>query len=316
MCTYNGAAFVAQQLQSIAAQTRLPDEVVICDDRSTDNTCAIIDALQLPFPVRLSVNETNLGSTSNFARAIGLCEGQVIALSDQDDVWLPEKMACIEQAFVKQPDLGLFASDAEIVDDQLRSCNERLWETIPFTEREQEQFQKGHAVQLLMRCNVITGATAAFNAALRDILLPIPECWVHDYWIAFVAALVAEVRLCPDPLIRYRRHGAQQIGVPSYSVWRQIKTARKQDTAYFEKLATCFGSLRERLSLFRARIRRPDFFDTIQSREEMARAQAQMRRARRISRMPYIFGQLARRRYGTYGQGLFGWKTLAADLFL
>src|ERR687894_3003245 len=94
MCTYNGARFVAEQLASVAAQTRPPDELVVCDDGSTDETCRLVEefAARAPFPVRLFVNERNLGSTRNFGRAVALCEGDLVALSDQDDVWHPEKL--------------------------------------------------------------------------------------------------------------------------------------------------------------------------------------------------------------------------------
>ena len=94
MCTYNGARFVAEQLESVAAQTRPPSELVVCDDRSTDGTARLVEqfAARAPFPVRLFVNERNLGSTANFGRAVTLAEGDLVALCDQDDVWRPEKL--------------------------------------------------------------------------------------------------------------------------------------------------------------------------------------------------------------------------------
>src|SRR5215208_90703 len=104
MCTYNGAQFVAEQLDSIAAQTRRPDELVVCDDGSDDATPEIIRefAHRASFPLRFYVNETNLGSTRNFERAISLCEGDFIALADQDDVWLPEKLERLERALADE----------------------------------------------------------------------------------------------------------------------------------------------------------------------------------------------------------------------
>src|SRR5438128_2977881 len=94
MCTYNGEQFLRDQLASIAVQTRPPDELVVCDDHSADATCEIVArfAASSPFPVRLHVNEQNLGSTKNFEHAIRLCEGDIIALSAQYDDWLPEKL--------------------------------------------------------------------------------------------------------------------------------------------------------------------------------------------------------------------------------
>src|SRR5687767_9778204 len=122
MCTYNGGRFVAEQLASLSAQTRLPDELVVCDDGSTDSTVDVINefAVSAPFPVRAHVNETNLGSTKNYEKAIRFCAGDLIALADQDDVWLPAKLARIEQAFARSPGVGLVFSDAEAVDEGLQ----------------------------------------------------------------------------------------------------------------------------------------------------------------------------------------------------
>ena len=90
MCTYNGSRHLSEQLESIGTQTRLPDELVICDDCSSDDTIRIIErfSASAPFAVRLEINTQNLGSTKNFEKAIRLCQGDLIALADQDDVWL------------------------------------------------------------------------------------------------------------------------------------------------------------------------------------------------------------------------------------
>src|SRR5688500_9098173 len=89
MCTYNGAQFLRTQLESIIAQSRAPDEIVVCDDCSTDETRALLKqfAAESLVPVSLHFNEQNLGSVRNFEQAIRMCNGNVIALSDQDDVW-------------------------------------------------------------------------------------------------------------------------------------------------------------------------------------------------------------------------------------
>src|SRR5437879_6214343 len=121
MCTYNGARFLKEQLDSIASQTCSPDEVIVCDDHSSDGTVQVIErfASGAPFPVKLQVNETNLGSTKNFEKAIGLCQGEVIALADQDDVWSSIKLERLIAAFESDPNLGLVFSDAQLVDECL-----------------------------------------------------------------------------------------------------------------------------------------------------------------------------------------------------
>ena len=127
MCTYNGARFVGEQLESIAAQTRPPDELVVCDDCSEDTTSQIVRdfATATPFPVQLVVNESIHGSTRNFEKAISLCSGDVIALSDQDDVWRNHKLATIERCFSEDARIGLVFSDAEVVDERLNTLAPR-----------------------------------------------------------------------------------------------------------------------------------------------------------------------------------------------
>src|SRR5258708_1747298 len=115
LCTYNGARFLREQLESIAAQTHIPAELVACDDASTDDSFSILEsfAKSAVFPVRLVRNEIRVGSTKNFEQAIGLCTGEIIALCDQDDVWLPEKLARIGEELARHRDAVMVFSDAE-----------------------------------------------------------------------------------------------------------------------------------------------------------------------------------------------------------
>lgn len=216
MCTYNGAQYLPEQLESIAAQTRLPDLLVICDDHSSDDTRKIIEsfAAKSPFPVSLYVNRENIGTAKNFERAIGLCGGDLIALSDQDDVWHPEKLRRLEEAFISAPHVGLIFTDAEIVDGSLRSIDSRLWELMLFSQKEQRLIERGKALELLLRQNIVTGATMAFRASFVKLISPIPPdaLLVHDIWIAWVVASIADIAFISEPLIKYRQHPKQQTG--------------------------------------------------------------------------------------------------------
>jgi glycosyltransferase involved in cell wall biosynthesis len=222
MCTYNGAQYVQEQLASIAAQTRTPDELVICDDASADNTVRVLEefAATAPFPVRLYLNEQRLGSTENFGRAIGLCTGDAIALADQDDVWLAEKLERIEACFASAPRAGLVFTDGEVVDEGLRSLERSVWQLVGFDERERKLFEEGKAFGVLLEHNVVTGAAMAFRSVFRDLVLPIPSAlvhdgWkmIHDGWIALIISAVADLAYIPAPLFKYRQHEQQQIGI-------------------------------------------------------------------------------------------------------
>lgn len=222
MCSYNGGAYLREQLESLAWQTRLPDELVVCDDGSRDGTRELLAefALTAPFPVRLYANEQNLGSTKNFEKSISLCEGDIIALADQDDVWCPEKLRRMEAAFASSPEVGLVFTDLEIVDENLRPLGYRAWQCdwVEFDKKVQKLFKKGKALDLLLTRNVVTGCAMAFRSCFRSLIAPTPEFYrglniIHDYWIALIIAAVAEVAFIDEPLVKYRRHRDQQMGL-------------------------------------------------------------------------------------------------------
>jgi glycosyltransferase involved in cell wall biosynthesis len=166
MGTYGGAAYLPAQLKSIAAQTRPPDELIVCDDGSTDDTTWIVGSFagQVSFPVRLQVNTTNIGSTKTFEKAIALGTGDLIALADQDDVWRPDKLARLEAMFAATPDVGLVFSDAELVDETLRPLGRRLWEVVGSNGAQRTLQRRDRAFSLLLPGSLVTGATMAFRA--------------------------------------------------------------------------------------------------------------------------------------------------------
>lgn len=217
LCTYNGAKFLPAQIESFLAQTRLPDELIICDDCSTDETPQIVNdfARHAPFTVTFRINEKNLGSTKNFERAIALCGGDLIFLSDQDDVWLPQKIARIEAEFDKNLQVGLVFSDAEIVDENLEPANCNLWQ-FTFSEERRKHSRNGNFFDVLLRQNVVTGATMAFRSRYRKIFMPIPDRLpnlIHDAWISLLIASEAKVIFVEEQLIKYRQHSGQQLGI-------------------------------------------------------------------------------------------------------
>lgn len=220
MCTYNGARYLPEQLASLAAQTRPPDELVVCDDCSTDGTRELLEEFkaQAAFCVRLYFNEQNLGLLQNFAKAISLCVGDVIALCDQDDVWLPEKLSRIEFEFAAAPDVGMVFSDLEVVGEDLQPLGFTSWQSgwVEFGQQEQELFKQGKALDVLLTRTIITGAGAAFRREFVELVLPFPEVsktFLHDYWIGLMIATVARLVPVSEPLVKYRVHADQQAGL-------------------------------------------------------------------------------------------------------
>lgn len=214
LCTYNGEKFLHEQLASLEAQERRPDELVVCDDRSTDKTVKLLGsfARTAPFPVRIHVNPINLGSTMNFDRAMRLCAGSLIAFCDQDDIWRSTRLAACARALQNDPALGLIFSNGELIDDAGERLPGRLWDQFTFNSAIRERIRQGDMLPLV-RYRFVTGATVMFRARLREYICPAAGEWLHDGWLAAIAACVARVGFIDEPLIAYRIHQQQQVGI-------------------------------------------------------------------------------------------------------
>lgn len=213
LCTCQGASFIDAQLESIATQSRLPDELVVVDDASDDATPALVEAFarRAPFPVHLERNATRLGVAANFTRAIGRCTGELIATCDQDDVWHPDRLARAESAF-GSPEVLVAFSDADLVDAEVNSLGRTLWHSVDFTTADRTAFARGDALAVLLGKLVVTGATMTVRAEFARAALPPAEGWIHDEWLAVMAALSGTLVPIADPLVRYRQHAGNQIG--------------------------------------------------------------------------------------------------------
>jgi hypothetical protein len=315
MCTYNGSAFVDAQLHSIARQTRKPDELIVCDDCSTDDTRARVERFSstAPFPVSLVTSDQTLGATANFNRAISLCTGTLIALADQDDVWEPNKIARLQSEFRNGADVGYVFSDAEVIDSTGALSNYRLWESIGFHRAQQQRFNRGEALPVLARENVVTGATLMFRADLKHLLLPIPLTWVHDGWAAVVLACGSRGVALPEPLVRYRTHASQLIGTSRRTLFRQLETARSMDHAYFARLVDAWTDLRQRVTGLGAVDENSQLLRTIDLKIFHATRRRDMRCGLRATRVALVVSELLAGRYGTFS---LGWKSVLQDLFL
>lgn len=229
MCTFNGEAFLDEQLESLAAQTRLPAELVVRDDGSTDATVSILErfARTAPFPVRVTRNATRLGIPDNFAAVISDARGELIALADQDDRWYPQKLERLDRALCADPAaLGAF-SDADCIGADGSPLRRELWEGAGFTARKRRRFAAGDGLAVLVQHNVVTGATLVFRSSHRPLVLPVPACAVHDQWIALLLQGVGHLVAVPEKLIGYRIHPGNTIGLGGTPIRAQL--ARSYD---------------------------------------------------------------------------------------
>ncbi|MGE5609425.1 MAG: glycosyltransferase family 2 protein [Bacillota bacterium] len=315
MTTYNGARYLQAQLDSFAAQSRRPDELVICDDRSTDDTPAIIRrfAASAPFFTRFIINDENLGIRRNFEKAITLATGNILFLSDQDDVWHPDKLARFEETFAQDPQIGLVFADAHVVDEQLHRLGYTFWQRLEFTPRQQAQFAQDRGFDILLKHCFVAGATLAFRASFKPLILPLPDTWMYDAWIAIAISAIAKSRIIPEPLNEYRQHQRQAIGGVRKSVWRRyIEAKRAVDADFFLARAAEYTTLRDRL------LRSPTYpidrriLAKIDSKLSLCQTRSRMR-SHPLLRLPLLLRELLTGRYHHYAHG---WKTALLDLFV
>lgn len=208
LCCCDGAPFIEEQLRSIAQQTLLPAEVVVVDDASEDGTPERVEALvnQLPFSLRLERNASRLGVVKNFERAIGLCRNTYCALCDQDDIWLPEKLALLAGA-IREREATRGCDTPVLVHSGYRYLLQDRREVEPPPFQQSRQARPADRLRRLVLQNFVTGCTALLNRALVTRALPIPgDAVMHDWWLALHAAAAGEIVFVPQATSLYRRH--------------------------------------------------------------------------------------------------------------
>lgn len=196
IASYNGAAFIGQQLASILCQIGSGDEVVVSDDGSTDGTPGIVRRLADP-RIRLVEGPRKGSPTLNFERALSCAKGDIIFLADQDDVWKPTKVATCLAHLRRKP---CVVSDAEMADDGLNMVRPSYFAA--------HGTRRGRLFNLFVR-NGYMGCCMAFRRSVLDAALPFPAgIPMHDIWIGNVAAFMGGVDFIAQPLVAYRCHAA------------------------------------------------------------------------------------------------------------
>lgn len=241
LCTYNGERFLKDQLDSLVNQTYQNLEIIVVDDCSTDNTVKIINdyAAKHKF-IKVFVNETNLGFTRNFEKAITLCSGEYIALCDQDDIWDTEKIKELIQHSINKV---LVYHDSMLIDEQGNSLEKRISHRF-------NMFEGGDPRPLLL-FNCISGHAMLFERKLVPEIIPIAFSGYHDWWIAYVAANIGTIGYVDKCLVSYRQHNESISDVMNLK-----KEKKKNEWELTHWLALCASFKKNKHSLFVENINR------------------------------------------------------------
>jgi glycosyltransferase involved in cell wall biosynthesis len=313
LCTCNGSRFLQEQLRTISCQTQLPDEVVVCDDVSKDDTLHILNeyAAQAGFAVRIFANPERLGPARNFEKAIAACWGDIIVLADQDDVWRPHKVSSLVGALERNPESVYAFSDGAMVDQDGRPSGQTLWESVKIRNRI-AGFSGAGQVEILLKENFIPGAALAFRSSFRTALLPLPAGWMHDYWIVLLGSVLGDGVSVDDLLFDYRRHPNQvcgleketfaelcrdSFGIRSEESWRKVDILQELlDRA--RALAPSEAKVQERVEL-------------VKEKKAHLLRRAHVRSASGLSRIAQVMAEAATGRYRRFSRS---WYSVIRDL--
>ena len=271
LCTYNGERFLSQQLESLAAQTVLPDELVICDDASSDGSIRILEvfAKNAPFIVRIFKNPKNLGYIKNFEQAIGLCSMDVIFLCDQDDYWESEKLNQVLKVFDTEEDVGMVLHGFRKID--LNGAPyieaEEKYGVNQINANQLDEVFRSNSIEvfLLPHSRAWCGCMTAFRRKFNNIIIPIFPGKGHDDWILKVIAPLSEIRFLSDPLVRYRIHAwnnnSHEIGGKNLKYFLQRFLLRMNALWRGHSKRNFYRLLIERIEQSKMRLQHPELID-------------------------------------------------------
>jgi glycosyltransferase involved in cell wall biosynthesis len=214
MAAYNGESYIEKQLRSILPQLDIEDTIIIVNDYSTDRTLEILERIG-DSRIQTIDNECNLGVIKSFEKSLSYASGDIVLLSDQDDLWMPGKVAEIVNVFKSNQDITLVASDAMLIDEVDKIIGDSFF-AITGT------FKSGWLQTLIQ--NKYLGCTLAFRQQMISYILPFPQdVPMHDIWIGIVNDLYGRSYYIDKPLIQYRRHTSNITSMKNYNIWKTLK---------------------------------------------------------------------------------------------
>ncbi|WP_259068343.1 glycosyltransferase family 2 protein [Mucilaginibacter sp. X4EP1] len=211
LCTYNGAEYLADQLDTLVNQTYKAIEIIIVDDCSTDETISVINNYASHYSqIKVFQNETNLGFTGNFEKAVKLCKGEYIALCDQDDLWDLRK---VELQVSNIKDNIFIYHDSEFIHEDGSAMGKKVSDIM--------NLYRGGEPEVFLFFNCVSGHSILMKRELLADALPLKPGYFHDWWLAYVATNVGTIDFIPQCLVKYRQHDSSDTNI--------LRQQRKQD---------------------------------------------------------------------------------------
>lgn len=252
LCSYNGARFIEEQVLSILSQTYPIAELIVVDDASADDTCKMIEKLAAADQrIRLYRNPANIGFSANFEKALSLASADIIAISDQDDLWHPEKLQNMMRAW--REDVPLIYCDSV-----------RFTDTPPLKPQPNRKNRKleGSDPKCIAMFNTISGHAMLLRKSLLEKALPVPEGVYYDWWLAMVAMCNGSVQFLPEILVYQRAHDQnvtiqqlpertlrkqfREMLLKHLAVFSAIKGMKQTDVLFFRQLEHYWEQLLQR----------------------------------------------------------------------
>lgn len=235
IATYNGEMFVEEQIQSILNQTIKPDEIIISDAHSSDETIQICKKLadnNKEIKWIILQDEQQLCVSKNFEKGWSYATSDYVFFADQDDVWLPNKIEKFDECISKY-NCGLVFSNATLVDQNLAPIGGTLWDFVGYNNSHNIVYHKGDLKlsNIVLNHNIITGMSICIKNDLKKLILPFSEKGLHDLWIALLAPCYCDTISLNQECVLYRQHNSNQVGAK-----KNLKYSYKKRYSYFERV--------------------------------------------------------------------------------
>ncbi|RMH93619.1 glycosyltransferase family 2 protein [Lysobacter pythonis] len=315
LCTWHGERYLPEQLSSLRAQTVQPDVYVLSDDASEDDSWALLQAFAedrhtAGCAVVLHRNPVNLGYVRHFEQALQRVDAELLFTCDQDDIWHPDKIGWMRAQFATRHSLDLLHADARLVDADGVDLGGNLLGLLGLSKAERAAMHEGRGFDVLLRRNIVTGATMAFRRRVLRHALPFAEHWAHDEWIAIQAALHGEVDTLESVVIDYRQHGGNQIGVTARPRWQRWLGLGVDRHGYLRRQVLRQEALLAHLG--RQAADAPAAIRQMAISERLAHARARAGTPASIRRrLPWVAAEWRSGRYRCFGSG---WRSALADV--